>query len=484
MVSPSRRHTVAIVGAGAAGALVAIHVCEAAARRHVPLDLVLIDPAPEAGRGAAYATTDPRHRLNVPAGGMSCYPDDPKHFVRWLCHHGEPDVTPADFATRYRFGAYLADTLGQAITRAHKTVAVRRLRTKATRCTWTGSESALLHLADGRTIEAGGVVLATGPAAARCDWASEELRASGRLIADPWAPGALDAVLADDQDVLLVGSGLTAVDLAVCLERPGRTVHAVSRGGRLPRSHVATPLPPVGPGALSGLPLPLLRTAVHRHLVQSLRTHGDWRPALDGLRPLTQRLWAGLSDAEKAEFLARDRPLWNIHRHRMPPKTAALVTRALAARRLRLHTGEIGRASMARSGTDGALEATLTGERVLRVGWVVNCTGTPPRMADAADPLWQGLLADGTVLPDPLGIGVMTREGRLRAADGRADRAFFTLGSPRRGELWETTAVPEIRAQAAAIADALLAPRMPPPSDGRQHAEPRELPLSVHAPTS
>jgi len=137
MTSGRSGRTVAIVGAGAAGTLVALQLCEAGARRRTPFDLVLIDPASEAGRGTAYATRDPRHRLNVPAGNMSCYPDDPGHFVRWLCHHGEPKVTAADFATRYRYGAYLADTLGRAIVTAQGTVGVRRLRTRVTGCRWT-----------------------------------------------------------------------------------------------------------------------------------------------------------------------------------------------------------------------------------------------------------------------------------------------------------------------------------------------------------
>ena len=71
MTEVRKRPTVAIVGAGAAGTLTAVQLCETATRRRTPLDLVLIDPAPEAGRGTAYATPDPRHRLNVPADGMS-----------------------------------------------------------------------------------------------------------------------------------------------------------------------------------------------------------------------------------------------------------------------------------------------------------------------------------------------------------------------------------------------------------------------------
>ncbi len=156
-----KRPTVAIVGAGAAGTLTAVQLCETATRRRTPLDLVLVDPAPEAGRGTAYATPDPRHRLNVPAGGMSCYPDDAGHFTRWLCRHGEPTVSGTDFATRYRYGAYLADTLAQAVVRSHGTVSVRRLRTRAESCTGTPGGPVELHLADGGLLTADSAVTPT-----------------------------------------------------------------------------------------------------------------------------------------------------------------------------------------------------------------------------------------------------------------------------------------------------------------------------------
>ncbi|MDT9687123.1 FAD/NAD(P)-binding protein [Streptomyces sp. P9(2023)] len=473
------RPTVAVVGAGAAGALVAVQLCETAARRRTPFDLVLIDPAAEAGRGTAYATEVPEHRLNVPVGGMSCYPDDAGHFRRWLCRHGESTVTAADFASRYRFGSYLADTLGRAVIAAHGTVAVRRLRTRVTRCADTGDGRFELRLADGGTVTADSVVLATGPAAGTARWAPAELRGSARFIAAPWAPGALDAVGADD-DVLLVGTGLTAVDLALVLDRPGRTVHALSRSGLLPRPHAVAPLPPVPPPpGLTALPLRRLRTALRRHLAASLRDHGDWRPALDGLRPTIAALWQGLTDEERADFLDRDATRWNVHRHRMAPTTAETIARARAADRLRLHAGRI---AAARPLDDGRLAVGLADGREVTVAWVVDCTGPGLRVDAAGDPLWGGLLADGLAVPGPLGIGVATDAGRLRDARGTTDRPVFTLGASRRGELWETTAIPEIRAQAREIAESVLAPltRAPQPAR-RRPTDQFGLPLTTHA---
>ncbi|NEB30406.1 lycopene cyclase [Streptomyces sp. SID14446] len=476
----------AIVGAGAAGTLTAVQLCEGAARRRTPLRLVLIDPAPEAGRGTAYATTDPRHRLNVPAGGMSCYPDDPGHFTRWLCRHGEPTVRPADFATRYRYGAYLADTLARAVVHAHGTVAVQRLRTRAEACTRTSDGRPELRLADGTSLVADGVVLATGPAGATAGWAPPRLRASRRFVRAPWAPGALDEILArrntgaDDgarADVLLVGTGLTAVDLALTLDRPDRTVHAVSRTGLLPQPHALSPAAPMAaPDDLDAPTLSALRRTVYRHIGRAVRTHGDWRPALDSLRPHTARLWHSLTPGERAAFLEREGALWNTHRHRMAPATAESVERARTARRLRLHTGRI-TGTAARP--DGTLLVTLSDGTGIEAGWVIDCTGPGPR---PEDPLWRCLFDADAAVPGPLGLGVATRDGRLVDASGRTGPALFTLGAPRRGELWETTAVPEIRAQAADLAQRLLTLLVPPRRAARRRPlDSHGLPLSTHA---
>ncbi|MYS31323.1 hypothetical protein GTW38_31295, partial [Streptomyces sp. SID7804] len=71
----------------------------------------------------------------------------------WLCRHGQPTVSADDFVPRHRYGAYLADTLGQAIIAATGTVRVRRLRTLVTDCrVGAGERGAVrLELADGTT---------------------------------------------------------------------------------------------------------------------------------------------------------------------------------------------------------------------------------------------------------------------------------------------------------------------------------------------
>src|ERR1700684_2910864 len=94
---------VAIVGGGASGCLTAAHLARAASLAGTSTDLLLIEPD-AVGRGLAYSTTDPRHRLNVPAKGMSAWPDDPEHFLRWMRRHVQVDYPVGGVAPRLPYG--------------------------------------------------------------------------------------------------------------------------------------------------------------------------------------------------------------------------------------------------------------------------------------------------------------------------------------------------------------------------------------------
>ena len=72
--------------------------------------MILFEKSDAAGRGIAYGTHCEEHLLNVPAGLMSAFPDEPSHFLNWLrardasAHHGT-------FAPRRVYGDYLEELL-------------------------------------------------------------------------------------------------------------------------------------------------------------------------------------------------------------------------------------------------------------------------------------------------------------------------------------------------------------------------------------
>ena len=77
-------------------------------------------------------------------------------------------------------------------------------------------------------------------------------------------------------------------------------------------------------------------------------------------------------------------------------------------------------------------------------------------IGETLDPLIGSMLRYGLVASDDLGLGLRTDvDGALVRADGGVEPCMRFIGALRRGDLWETTAVPELRAQALAIATSL-----------------------------
>ncbi|PXX54910.1 putative NAD(P)/FAD-binding protein YdhS [Nocardia tenerifensis] len=431
-----------IVGGGAAGTLVGIQLLTRSTASGRAIDIDLVERTGTPGRGVAYHHGEVDWLMNTPIGRVSAFADDPEHLLRWARARA-PRLRRADFLPRARYGDYLAHTLAEAGNRAsgHARLMLRRGAVTEIRCS---SDGYTVELADGSVRAADLVVLATGnPPAARSR--------SARWITDPWT-GDLDRI-DGSAPVLLVGTGLTMVDVAFRLEArfPEVTMVASSRHGLLPRRHRlrcghSDHRPAVerilGSRSLSGL-------------VSSVRSEvravpGCWREIVDELRPHTQLLWDRSTMPERARFLRRFGRFWDVHRHRLPPESAARLDRLLARDRLRIRSGAIGRVTERPEGI--VAEANRGGAREwIQAGWVVDCTGLTG-LPDSADALWPRLVRTGLARWEPLRIGADADElGRLRSRDGCAQARLLTLGAPLRGTRFETTAIPEIRAQADAL---------------------------------
>lgn len=93
----------------------------------------------------------------------------------------------------------------------------------------------------------------------------------------------------------------------------------------------------------------------------------------------------------------------------------------------------------------------------LKAQGIVLCTGPDPDPRGWGSILMDGMFAGGLASPDPLGLGLRTDDrGFLLGADEGPSRMLSTLGPLRRGELWESTAVPEISVQARDLASEIL----------------------------
>lgn len=447
---PSTSPRVAIVGAGFSGVALAHHLAHA--RR--PPEVVLVERRPAFGPGLAYRTADPLHLLNVPAGRMSALAGDPDHLLRWA-RARDPAVHSGSFLPRGVYGAYLRELVDAAAA----TGAVTCLSGQVVSVR-SGPDGPALALADGRTVAAARVVLAVGnfPPALPPSL-PPALRTDPRYVADPW-----DSAFAPppDAEILVLGTALTAVDLALGLRGAGHrgTIHLLSRHGLLPHAHRPTPRAPIlRPPDTSSWPATTRGTlrAIRRAVAEHEAAGGDWRDVIADLRPITPSLWRRLPLEERDRFLRHLRTYWAIHRRRLPAEAADAIADMRARGQLRVRAGRIEHLSLA----PGRIALVVRprgggGPLHLAVDRLVNATGpaSDPRRTD--DPLLHDLIDRGLLVPEPLGAAVAD-DGALLDAAGRPSSWLFTLGTLRRPQLWETTAALEIAPQAEALARRLVA---------------------------
>ncbi len=441
---------VAIVGGGASGVLLASQLLR---QSPSPLDILIVEPG-RLARGLAYGTPRSEHLLNVPSARMSALPDDPDHFVRWL-EATRRDASPLGFVDRPSYGVYLEGVLAESLRLARPGVRLRRIVDRAAGIVEDGRQAAV-RLAQGGTLAAAAVALAVGHQAG--DGPVPSLRGQRGYVEDPWAPGALAAVRPDDP-VLVIGTGLTMVDIVLELAARGHRapLRAISRHGLVSRAHRLASLQemPPAPPSPRGPALPGLRSWVRWLRARSSGAEAsDWRNSVDALRPITGVLWRGLGAAERARFVRHVRPYWDAHRHRMAPSAAAAIDGLAGAGRLEVVAARV---TGAHARPDGAIELQLRrrdgGPIALAARFVVNAAGPETDVARSRSPLLRQMIAEGLVRPDPLRLGLdAAPDGALVGASGRPSRVLYTLGPTLRGALWESIAIPEIREQARALA--------------------------------
>jgi uncharacterized NAD(P)/FAD-binding protein YdhS len=428
---PDRHAPVAIIGGGFSGTMVAANL----ARRGV--HSILIEPRDVAGKGTAFSTEDPAHLLNVHAGNMSAWPDRAEDY-------SSRAGGPGSFAERRHFGAYLREILDEALD-SGRTELIGSRATSATRNGWQWR----VALENGESVEADAVVLAIGnqpPAQLPFGTALGD-----RLVDNPWgdkARAAIEDSAARQLDVLIVGTGLTMVDVMLSLDSAGHKgrIVALSRRGLVPKSHDSYEEAPVGSDELP--------VGNARRIIRWLRERTSkvgWRAAVDSLRPHSHALWQSLPPEQQRLFLRHARPWWDVHRHRIAPQVGARLQALLDDGRLQIVAGRV----LDSHRSDGEVAVTIrrrgadSADSPQRFGYIFNCTGPLSDIGRTEDPLLRQLLDDGLVLPDELSIGLEVDQ-RSRAAPGER---LWALGTLTKGRYWEIIAVPDIRHQAAAVAE-------------------------------
>jgi uncharacterized NAD(P)/FAD-binding protein YdhS len=461
------RPRIAIVGGGFAGVSAAVQLVR---RSRMPLAITLIEARERIGPGLAYATHDPDHRLNGPTWVHSVDPLDGGHFTRWCEAHGVFERDPrarqpsgAAFVRRAVFGAYLEDQVRVHTQGTPSGSTLHTVRARAIGAAQRGPETVVLT-DQGQTIAADLLLLATGNALPRLPAPLDPaLAAHPGVIENPLDTARLLDIPRSAR-VLVIGSGLTALDVVCTLERQGHTGGAVllSRRGLRPR-----PQPPFnGP-----LPVPEGRDNLDRVLgpapewllqaepgarawLRALRARvrgagGHWYPDFDALRDSVWQLWPRLPLAQQQRFLRRLRPWYDVHRFRSPPPTEATVNAAIAAGRVQPLAARLrglraeGRTLVAQLQAPGA-----DAPQDARFDAVVNCTGLDAASRTAGNPLLRSLVDQGWLRPDAVGLGyAVDAQCRPIGRDGAVREHLRLIGPPTLGTFGDPGGAMYIAAQ-------------------------------------
>jgi uncharacterized NAD(P)/FAD-binding protein YdhS len=181
-------------------------------------------------------------------------------------------------------------------------------------------------------------------------------------------------------------------------------------------------------------------------------------PIIDALRPNTQKIWQQFTAEEKAKFMARVRHLWGVARHRIPFVSYDTIMKEQVNQQLNILAGKITSVQENKDGIEVKIWDKRTKHEVsVMVGAIINCTGPETNITKSNNVLLNQLYAEGIINQDPLFLGISTncKNYKTLQKNGAENQNIYAIGSLLKGELWETTAVSDLRVQAKELAQEL-----------------------------
>ncbi len=435
------------------------------------MSLTIFDKSGQFGRGLAYQPRQVAHLLNVPAGKMSLDPAKPDDFLQWLAQQpafaaDEPTVLAQAYLPRALFGDYVAERWQAALTWAAQQGVQVFLRPLAVTALELANAKAPQLQSDGQWLSFSALVLACGNELPRHPAGVSALTQHPAYVHNPWSDTWL-ARLKPDSKVLILGNGLSMVDTLLSLRAAGLKTPVLSVSphgyGMLPHRHPGLQLRQFSQALPEQASLRQLLRLFNRARHQVRRLGVSAEPLIDALRPHTQRYWQQFSTAEKTLFMRRLRHLWGVARHRVPLHLHDQLQQQRLHGLLEVHAGQVVQARAA--GEQLSLQICSRVHRDVaaqtfdyQADLVINCTGPEQDYRRLAGHPLQQAIAAGALAAGPLGLGLAgdVTSLRLKNGDGAVYPAVYAIGSLLRGELWESTALHEIRQQAKHIAAGIL----------------------------
>ncbi len=433
-----------IIGGGCS----AVALIEALSKSAPSTQIAVVEPRNTLGLGVAYGTELDSHILNVPAEHMGINSLNPRGFLEWSQRHAT-DISEKDFVSRRVFGGYLASIIDDARSRG---VDIRHFKTRAKGIKKRDNDYCI-SLEDGQSILASRLVIATGHEPTAHPISSFDNQAAPQFR-NPWILSSY-ADIGPREEVVILGSGLSALDVIVALNVQGHQGHitCISRRGLLPMPHASySPWDWVVPERLITMSLRSLMRTVREEVVRATAAGSDWRAVIDALRPYNADIWRSLSLPDQRRFLRHLRPYWEVIRHRAPAHVCDMLSRMSQAGRFSVQRGRISDLMV----SEGAVRIGFgMQELVSRV--VFNCIGASSLSPSKLPSFIRTLIDSRLAKIDPHTLGISCdRSGFVLDPDGKPHTTLAVIGPLRRGSDWESSAVREIREQANVLSQHLV----------------------------
>ena len=455
---------IGIIGVGFTGTMTAVHLIN---KTTEPCEIILINERQSLNRGIAYNPYSNKHLLNVIAGKMSAYVNKPDHFLDWVLEQEAIDekdrnLVANSFLPRKLYGNYLCEIWEEA----KNTAASKNIKLTVINSFVIDLEvlenSVSLWLDNATELHLDQCVIATGNQIPRNPIIPNmEFYNSEKYFQNPWKIESVKNT-AENLPILIIGNGLTMVDTVFgLLEQDFKgVIYSISPNGFNILPHRANGLKysRLVDELKDDLSLFELLKLVNKH-IKIVRKNGlSAEAVIDSLRPYTQKIWKSLSQQEKILFMSRLRHLWGVARHRIPLHSHDKIQQLRIDGKLQINPGKI----INFEEKDGFIVVEYFDKKEgitksIQVSRIINCTGPETDLMNVEKNFLKNCLLKGILTQDNLKLGITadTETFQIINSEGKAHTNLFTIGSNLKGELWESTAVNELRTQAEKLAEKL-----------------------------
>jgi uncharacterized NAD(P)/FAD-binding protein YdhS len=457
---------ISIIGAGFSGTLVLANLVK---ETQGNCSIAIIDHLESFNKGIAYNPSSSMFLLNVATKRMSAFPEDPDHFLNWVCKQNEFELFSREalansFLPRDIYRQYLSSIWSETLSLAKsKNIQVECIYSFAKNI-FTTDEIYLIETENGETIRTKQLVLATGNQTPSNRILKNKLEVTHpRYFQNPWKHEAINN-FESDLNILIVGNGLTMVDTTLGLVENHfqNKIYAVSPNGFNVIPHLHNNIAYSIDLNLEDPEFSLthLLRKVNAEVKKLSQLGITSEPVVDALRSKTQEIWKKLTVDEKRSFMRHLRHIWGVSRHRIAPHVYRKIQNLRINKKLAVIAGEIHKISD--QGTH--LEVTLFNKKskkikTIKVSRIINCTGPQTNLKESENQLLHKLFMEGFLSQDELNLGtrIDLSTYEIINSTNQVVPCFFTLGVNLKGELWESVAVPELKVQAKEVAHQMVA---------------------------